>query len=170
MFVTNEKPCRNARIRPSGMSVYVGVLPNDLVNEKPALERNHGRTLRVGDLWEEQSWQRFVTEALCLREHEYWLKVMVCISGTGTDLMESEEYSLYVNLNIMFGQFWNITTEIERFYIYVYMLTHLLPINECIVADTQNLYSRINKRSVAPAWFWWLIIYLFFYIYRLVNI
>lgn len=37
--------------------VYVCVLLNDLVNEKPVLERNRGGTLRVVDVPEEPSWQ-----------------------------------------------------------------------------------------------------------------
>lgn len=41
--------------------MYVCVLLNDLVNEKPVLERNRGGTLRVADVPEEQSWQGFNT-------------------------------------------------------------------------------------------------------------
>lgn len=41
--------------------VYVCVLLNDRVNEKPVLERNRGGTLRVVDVPEEPSWQRFKT-------------------------------------------------------------------------------------------------------------
>lgn len=41
--------------------VYVCVLLNDLVNEKPVLERNRGGTLRVVDVPEEPSWQWFKT-------------------------------------------------------------------------------------------------------------
>lgn len=37
--------------------LYVCVLLNDLVNEKPVLERNHGGTLGVVDVPEEPSWQ-----------------------------------------------------------------------------------------------------------------
>lgn len=58
------QPMKNQAAEPEYVlqgRVSVCVLLNDLVNEKPVLERNHGGTLRVVDVPEEQPWLGFNT-------------------------------------------------------------------------------------------------------------